>query len=162
MSSNEAAFVSGLGASGLRSGLIHLLRWSAGRTIWPLTALACAVVALSAGSVDAQVVPDLVSRTALRVCADPANMPFSDRSKQGFREQDRRHRRRPAEGAGPLPLGSVGPGFLAQYPQCRPLRHRDGLRGRLRRHAIDQPLLSIDLRDRGAERQRARRCRGSR
>ncbi len=32
----------------------------------------------------AQVVPDLVSRTALRVCADPANMPFSDRSKQGF------------------------------------------------------------------------------
>ena len=84
MSSNEAAFVSGLGASGLRSGLIHRLRWSAGRTIWPLTALACAVVALSAGSVDAQVVPDLVSRTALRVCADPANMPFSDRSKQGF------------------------------------------------------------------------------
>ena len=32
----------------------------------------------------AQVVPDLVSRTALRVCADPANLPFSDRSKQGF------------------------------------------------------------------------------
>ncbi len=32
----------------------------------------------------AQVVPELVSRTALRVCADPANMPFSDRSKQGF------------------------------------------------------------------------------
>lgn len=31
-----------------------------------------------------QVVPDLVSRTALRVCADPANMPFSDRNKQGF------------------------------------------------------------------------------
>ncbi len=28
--------------------------------------------------------PDLVSRTALRVCADPANMPFSDRSKLGF------------------------------------------------------------------------------
>ena len=28
--------------------------------------------------------PDLVSRTALRVCADPANMPFSDRTKQGF------------------------------------------------------------------------------
>ena len=35
-------------------------------------------------AVEAQVVPDLVSRTALRVCADPANMPFSDRSKQGF------------------------------------------------------------------------------
>lgn len=32
----------------------------------------------------AQVVPDLVSRSALRVCADPANMPFTDRSKQGF------------------------------------------------------------------------------
>ena len=31
-----------------------------------------------------QVSPDLVSRTALRVCSDPANMPFSDRHKDGF------------------------------------------------------------------------------
>ena len=37
-----------------------------------------------AARAEAQVVPDLVSRTALRVCADPANLPFSDRSKQGF------------------------------------------------------------------------------
>ncbi len=32
----------------------------------------------------AQVSPDLVSRTALRVCSDPANPPFSDRDRTGF------------------------------------------------------------------------------
>ena len=32
----------------------------------------------------AQEMPDLVSRTALRVCSDPANMPFSDRDRHGF------------------------------------------------------------------------------
>ena len=32
----------------------------------------------------AQTVPELVSRTALRVCADPSNLPFSDRKKEGF------------------------------------------------------------------------------
>ena len=32
----------------------------------------------------AQVSPDLVSRTALRVCSDPANLPFSNRQKEGF------------------------------------------------------------------------------
>ena len=32
----------------------------------------------------AQQMPDLVARDALRVCADPADMPFSDRQKQGF------------------------------------------------------------------------------
>lgn len=43
-----------------------------------------AAVLCFAGQSQAQVSPDLVSRTALRVCADPANMPFSDRSKQGY------------------------------------------------------------------------------
>jgi len=32
----------------------------------------------------AQIVPDMVSRTALRVCGDPANMPFSDHKGEGF------------------------------------------------------------------------------
>jgi quinoprotein dehydrogenase-associated probable ABC transporter substrate-binding protein len=32
----------------------------------------------------AQILPELVSRDRLRVCADPANMPFSDRNRQGF------------------------------------------------------------------------------
>ena len=32
----------------------------------------------------AQVTPDLVSRTALRVCSDPSNLPFSNRGKNGF------------------------------------------------------------------------------
>lgn len=47
-------------------------------------ALAVGAVAAAASGATAQVVPDMVSRTALRVCADPANMPFSDRDKQGF------------------------------------------------------------------------------
>ena len=32
----------------------------------------------------AQVSPDLVSRTVLRVCSDPSNLPFSNRKKEGF------------------------------------------------------------------------------
>lgn len=32
----------------------------------------------------AQTRPDLVSREKLRVCADPANLPYSDKAKQGF------------------------------------------------------------------------------
>ena len=32
----------------------------------------------------AQVTPDMVSRTALRVCSDPSNLPFSNRKKAGF------------------------------------------------------------------------------
>lgn len=41
-------------------------------------------VAWAPAGLHAQAVPDLVSRTALRVCADPANMPFTDRDKRGF------------------------------------------------------------------------------
>ncbi len=47
-------------------------------------AVAIVVLCSSWSSASSQVVPELVSRTALRVCADPANMPFSDKSKQGF------------------------------------------------------------------------------
>ena len=47
-------------------------------------ALVCGLVVPTADQASAQVVPDLVSRTALRVCSDPANLPFSDREKQGF------------------------------------------------------------------------------
>lgn len=35
-------------------------------------------------SASAQIVPEMVSRTALRVCEDPANMPFSNRAGEGF------------------------------------------------------------------------------
>ncbi|WP_255014275.1 substrate-binding domain-containing protein [Roseovarius sp. M141] len=45
---------------------------------------ACATAILfGAGGAAAQV-SDLVSKTALRVCADPANLPMSDQSEQGF------------------------------------------------------------------------------
>ena len=44
----------------------------------------CGVADILHSSSAAQSVPDLVSRTALRVCADPANPPFSDRKKDGF------------------------------------------------------------------------------
>ena len=39
---------------------------------------------VQSGSVTAQVVPDMVSRTALRVCSDPSNLPFSNRKREGF------------------------------------------------------------------------------
>ncbi len=43
-------------------------------------------LALQTGAVLAQAstMPDLVSRDRLRVCSDPANMPFSDKAGQGF------------------------------------------------------------------------------
>ncbi len=47
------------------------------------SALMSAVVAGGAAAV-AQVTPDMVSRTALRVCSDPSNLPFSNRKKTGF------------------------------------------------------------------------------
>lgn len=43
-----------------------------------------ATFALAAAPAAAQTVPDMVSRTALRVCADAANMPFSNRQGEGF------------------------------------------------------------------------------
>lgn len=43
-----------------------------------------AIMATAAGPASAQVVPDMVSRTALRVCSDPSNLPFSNRKQQGF------------------------------------------------------------------------------
>ena len=47
-------------------------------------ALALAVgIALAAGAAPAQV-SDLVSERSFRVCADPANMPFSSRAEEGF------------------------------------------------------------------------------
>ena len=51
-----------------------------------MTAAGAAVVVslLACGVARAQNVPDLVSRTALRVCEDPANPPFSTREKTGF------------------------------------------------------------------------------
>ena len=39
---------------------------------------------IGTGPVHAQHVPDLVAKDALRVCADPADMPFSTKDKQGF------------------------------------------------------------------------------
>lgn len=45
---------------------------------------ACVGLAAATLQAGAQEMPDVVSRTALRVCSDPANLPFSDRQKQGF------------------------------------------------------------------------------
>jgi quinoprotein dehydrogenase-associated probable ABC transporter substrate-binding protein len=41
-------------------------------------------VLLSLGGAMAQDVPDVVARDVLRVCADPNNMPFSNRRQEGF------------------------------------------------------------------------------
>lgn len=49
----------------------------------PPSLVAIALVLVCAGA-QGQTQPDLVSREKLRVCADPANLPFSDKAKQGF------------------------------------------------------------------------------
>ena len=49
-----------------------------------VAALAALSVAALASPGRAQTVPDMVSRTAFRVCEDSANMPFSDRKGEGF------------------------------------------------------------------------------
>jgi len=46
--------------------------------------MAAAFLVAATLPVSAQVVPDMVSRTALRVCEDPANMPFANRAGEGF------------------------------------------------------------------------------
>ena len=45
---------------------------------------ATAVLGLGVVGARGQVTPDLVSRTALRVCSDPSNLPFSNRKREGF------------------------------------------------------------------------------
>ncbi len=44
----------------------------------------CAAGGISSHPARAQHVPDLVTPNVLRVCADPANMPFTNRAGQGF------------------------------------------------------------------------------
>jgi quinoprotein dehydrogenase-associated probable ABC transporter substrate-binding protein len=48
------------------------------------TGLAAALIALLPAVSGAQPASDLVQRSALRVCADPANLPFSDKERRGF------------------------------------------------------------------------------
>ncbi len=55
----------------------------AGRIAPFAAALAFLFSALAAGSVQAQT-SDLVQRSLLRVCADPANLPFSNEDREGF------------------------------------------------------------------------------
>ncbi|WP_448954801.1 substrate-binding domain-containing protein [Labrys neptuniae] len=46
--------------------------------------LAAVGLALGLGPATAQQLPELVDKTRLRVCSDPANMPFSNRRQEGF------------------------------------------------------------------------------
>ncbi|MBP0580607.1 substrate-binding domain-containing protein [Labrys sp. LIt4] len=46
--------------------------------------LALAGMVLGLNSANAQQVPELVDKANLRVCSDPANMPFSNRRQEGF------------------------------------------------------------------------------
>ncbi len=54
-----------------------------GRAVTFGAALACLCLAASGGTVQAQT-SDLVERSLLRVCADPANLPFSNEDREGF------------------------------------------------------------------------------
>jgi quinoprotein dehydrogenase-associated probable ABC transporter substrate-binding protein len=47
-------------------------------------AIAACLAAITPGGASAQHVPDVVARDVLRVCADPANLPFTNRQEQGF------------------------------------------------------------------------------
>jgi quinoprotein dehydrogenase-associated probable ABC transporter substrate-binding protein len=49
---------------------------------WALIRFFCAALASSAAS--AQIRPDLVATDRLRVCADPAALPFSNKAREGF------------------------------------------------------------------------------
>lgn len=53
-------------------------------SVFPRIALLVGFSMSLAAPASAQVVPDMVSRTALRVCSDPANLPFSNKKKEGF------------------------------------------------------------------------------
>ncbi|MFL5213078.1 MAG: quinoprotein dehydrogenase-associated putative ABC transporter substrate-binding protein, partial [Microvirga sp.] len=46
--------------------------------------LAACLALIRPGAAAAQEIPDVVARDVLRVCADPHNMPFSNRKGQGF------------------------------------------------------------------------------
>jgi len=49
---------------------------------WVLIKFFC--VALASSAAAAQTVPDLVATDRLRVCADPADLPFSNKAREGF------------------------------------------------------------------------------
>lgn len=83
--------------------------WTA--SMRPSACMIALTVALSAGSLSAQTA-DLVSTTAFRVCADPANLPLSGRATKGFENEIAELL---AERLG-LPLETtwfpMGPGFI--------------------------------------------------
>ncbi|WP_018263840.1 substrate-binding domain-containing protein [Methylobacterium sp. WSM2598] len=68
-------------AGGLLAGFRPAGWLAAGRLPAGLAAL---LLAAGPGPAGAQQLPDLVTTDALRVCGDPANMPFSDRKGEGF------------------------------------------------------------------------------
>ena len=98
------------------------------------------------------------SRTAFRVCADPANLPFSNEDGRGLRERDRRALRREARAGAAVHLVS-----RCRWASCgarcveQPLRRDPGLRPGRRAGAEHQPLLHLDARAGDARRQRPRR-----
>ena len=83
------------------------------RALFGVAAAAACLALIGGGGATAQDVPDVVARNVLRVCADPDNLPFSNRQEQGFEN-------RIAEivaGDLDVPLRyywlSQGPGFVA-------------------------------------------------
>lgn len=51
---------------------------------WTTASLALLLVSVGARYAPAQQLPDLVTADVLRICGDPANMPFSQRKEDGF------------------------------------------------------------------------------
>ena len=121
-----------------------------------IRAAAAGLALLLAGPAAAQQqIPDLVATDALRVCADPANMPFSSHDKSGFENKI-------ADLVGAelkLPVRYYWLpqyGYVAQHAVDRVVRrhHRLCLRGRHR--PAHQSLLPLDLCAGGARRAAAR------
>ena len=97
-------------------------------------------------STAAQEIPDVVARDVLRVCADPHNMPFSNRKGQGFEN-------RIAEILADelkIPLRyywlSQGPGFVANTLGIKLCDVVMGYAAGCRPRPAHEPLLPVGLR----------------
>ena len=84
----------------------------------------------AAGGPEARLSIELVDPKVLRVCADPHNMPFSEREGRGLREQARRAgRRQTATRRLPIPI-PAGDRLRPQHARRAQVRRDHGLRRR--------------------------------
>ena len=111
-----------------------------------LRALLC-IIALTPAASFGQTV-DLVDRSALRVCADPANMPFSNDKGQGFENKIAELLGQQAGRAGRLHVVPASNRVRTEHVGRTEMRRGHRLPARRRAGAEHQRLLSVRLRAR--------------